>query len=180
MIQRSGLGTHMWDIKLRTFFRLLYVWSPFAIVPILKAEGSKYWYYSKLENIITIMYNFNVCLIKTSILLQYQRIFVIHKTRSSPMFVAIQSSIWAIFLFYLIETFFEIFQCSPREKIWNKLLTGGHCFNSAAGFKATGVFNSISDFALLFIPMPPLWKLQMPLKRKILTMGVFAVGVLWV
>ncbi|SLM39433.1 hypothetical protein LPUS_09967 [Lasallia pustulata] len=155
MAQRSGLGTHMWDIKLKTFFRLLY-----------------------LENISSILYGINVCLIKTSILLQYQRIFVIHKTRKSPMFVAIQSCIWTIFLFYLIETFFEIFQCSPREKIWNKLLTGGHCNNSSAGFKVTGVFNSISDFALLSIPMPALWKLQMPLKRKLLTMGVFAVGVL--
>ena len=94
------------------------------------------------------------------------------------MFVTIQSCIWITFLFYLIETFFEIFQCSPREKIWNKLLTGGHCNNSSAGFKVTGVFNSISDFALLSIPMPALWKLQMPLKRKLLTMGVFAVGVL--
>lgn len=94
------------------------------------------------------------------------------------MFVAIQSCIWSIVLFYLAETFFEIFECSPREKIWNKLLTGGHCFKWAEGFEATGIFNSLSDFTLLFIPMPSLWKSQMPLKRKLLTMGIFGVGVL--
>ena len=94
------------------------------------------------------------------------------------MFVAIQSCIWTIFLFYLIETFLEIFQCTPREKIWNKLLTGGHCLTTSAGFKASGIFNSFSDFALLSIPMPPLWKSQMPLREKLLTMGIFAMGIL--
>ena len=94
------------------------------------------------------------------------------------MFVTIQSCIWTICLFYLIETCFEIFQCHPREKIWNKLLSGGHCYDDTAGFKITGVFNSISDLALLLLPMPALWKLQMPLGKKILTMGVFAMGIL--
>ena len=94
------------------------------------------------------------------------------------MFVVIQSCIWIIFLFYLIESFFQIFLCSPQEKIWNHLLTEGHCYDSRAEFKVAGVFNSISDFALLMIPMPALWRLQLPLKRKLLTVGVFAIGVL--
>ena len=94
------------------------------------------------------------------------------------MFVAIQFCVGTNFLFYLIETFLEIFECNPREKIWNKLLTGGHCLTKSADFKASGIFNSVSDFVLLSIPMPPLWKSQMPLKRKVLTMGIFGMGVL--
>ena len=94
------------------------------------------------------------------------------------MFVAIRFCLGTIFLFYLIETFLEIFRCSPREKIWNELLTGGHCLTRSAGFKASGIFNSVSDFVLLSIPMPPLWRSQLPLKRKVLTMVIFAIGLL--
>ena len=96
------------------------------------------------------------------------------------MFAAIQFWIWTIVLFYLIDTFREIFKCSPREKIWNKLLSGGHCLDSDAGFRASGIFNVISDFALLSIPMAALWRLQVPFKKKLLTMGIFAMGVLCV
>ena len=93
------------------------------------------------------------------------------------MSVAIQLWIWTIFIFYLSGTFFALFRCSPREKIRNKLLTGGHCINTSADVKSCGVFNIISDFAIPSILMVALWNLQMPLKRKLLTIGIFAMGV---
>ena len=132
----------------------------------------------KLEKINSILFGVLVCFIKTSVLLQYQRIFAIQKTMKSPMFAVIQVSIWTILLFYLVETFFAIFQCSPREKTENKLLTEGRCSENNTAFKTTGVFNSISDFALLSIPMAGLWNMQMPLRKKLMTMGIFAMGIL--
>ena len=81
-------------------------------------------------------------------------------------------------MFYLVDTFFLIFLCTPREKIWNPLMTSGHCFEGDASYKASGVFNVLSDFAILILPMPILWNLQMSLKKKLLTTGVFATGFL--
>ena len=52
----------------------------------------------------------------------------------------------------------------------------GHCFSTNASFLAAGMFNVISDFAIFFIPMKPLWNLQMPKKRKYLLVGLFATG----
>lgn len=95
-----------------------------------------------------------------------------------PLFVGVQACIGGIFTFYLVDTAFEIAMCSPRGKIWNPLMTTGHCYNSNASFQATGVFNVISDFVMLFLPMPALWKLQMPTRRKILMMTVFGMGFL--
>ena len=57
-------------------------------------------------------------------------------------------------------------------------MTGGYCFDSSASYKASGVFNVLSDFAILIVPMPTLWNLQMSLKKKLLTMAVFATGLL--
>jgi len=118
--------------------------------------------------------------IKLSILLQYQRIFVPTKKGNMFIYVGIHLCIWSNLIFYLVETVFEIAVCTPRKKIWNPLMTTGHCFNTNATFLATGGFNVISDFAILILPMPSVWKLRMPLKKKILMTTIFATGLLWV
>lgn len=150
---RSGAGTHIWDLRLRSFFRMLY------------------W-----ENVVAITYAIPIAFVKLSILLQYLRIFVHSKQENKPLFIAIHACIWSLVVFYLVDTIFMIFLCSPREKIWNPLLETGHCFDESAPYKASGVFNVLSDFAILIVPMPTLWSLQMSLKKKLLVMGVFATG----
>lgn len=52
------------------------------------------------------------------------------------------------------------------------------CYNNNAINKASGVFNIISDFAILILPMLPIWRLQMSRRNKILMSGVFATGLL--
>lgn len=93
------------------------------------------------------------------------------------LFVAIHVVIWSNFLFYFIGTIIEIMLCTPREKIWNPLMTTGHCFNSNAVYMAAGVFNVVSDFSILILPMVTIWRLQMPLRRRLMIMAVFAIGV---
>lgn len=79
---------------------------------------------------------------------------------------------------YLVATIFAIAQCSPRKKIWNPLMNTGHCIDTSAAYLSTAIFNVITDFAILILPMPILWKLQMPRKKKIQTTAVFATGFL--
>lgn len=55
-------------------------------------------------------------------------------------------------------------------------MTTGHCFNVNATFQATGVFNVVSDFAILILPMPCVWRLSLPLKKKVLMTMIFATG----
>lgn len=97
-----------------------------------------------------------------------------------PLFVTIHLLIWSNFIFYLIDTIFSIIMCSPREKIWNLLMTDGHCFDGNALFMASGIFNVLSDFAILLLPAIPIWRLQMPLKRKMMIGLVFWTGLLYV
>ena len=96
------------------------------------------------------------------------------------MFIYVGShlSIWCHLIFYFVAFVFEIVMCTPREKIWNPLMQGGHCFSFEAIFQASGVFNVISDFVILILPMPCVWKLRMPLKKKILMTAIFATGFL--
>jgi hypothetical protein len=94
-----------------------------------------------------------------------------------PLFVAIQIAIWSICVFYFVAVVIETNACSPRERIWNRLITTGHCINIHSLHLATGIFNVGSDFAVLVLAIVPIWKLQLPLKKRILTIAIFATGV---
>lgn len=171
---KAGSGTHMWDMQLKNFFRLLYVryWSISVKSGTLRSHRNQW------ANITTIVYGPVVFFIKLSILLQYSRIFNPIGKADLPTFVAIRICAWSIFIFYLAVMLFTVFQCNPREKIWNKLETTGYCYNSGAIYKASGIFNVLSDFAILILPMPLVWRLQMSLRKKLMTTGVFAIGFL--
>lgn len=147
-------GKHMWNIQLRNLFYLLY------------------W-----ENIFSICYGIVVLLIKCSILLQFLRIFAPVRNVNMTLYATIHTMIWSISLFYFIVTISAIAICSPRQKTWDKLITTRHCFSTDAVVMATGIFNVISDFAVLILPMFPTWRLQTPLKKKLGIMAIFGTGI---
>ncbi|KAM0794235.1 hypothetical protein BDR22DRAFT_895349 [Usnea florida] len=153
--QRSGAGIHAWDLSLRAFSRTIY-WFDTAVIIYLPG----------------------VFFIKLSILLQYLRIFVPNRKGNLALFVAVQICIWSIFSYSVIYLFLNIFMCDPREKLWDPLISTGHCYNTSASWESSGILNVVSDFAILLLPMPCLWRLQIPMRNKILIMGVFATGLL--
>lgn len=94
------------------------------------------------------------------------------------MFIAIHTVIVVMFIYYLIDAAFNIFVCRPREKYWSPLMSTGSCYNLDAMMQASGLFNVISDFAILMLPVRSIWKLQVPQRRKLGIFVVFATGVL--
>jgi hypothetical protein len=71
----------------------------------------------------------------------------------------------------------EIFQCHPREKIWNPLIPGS-CVDVRASFIFTASVNLVSDIMLLVLPIYFVLQLQMSLNRKIGISAIFASGLL--
>lgn len=128
-------------------------------------------------NITSIIYCFTTFIIKLSILLQYLKIFPpVHKT--DLMYWGTYLLIWLNLGFYIADIFAELFLCSPREKYWNVLITTGHCYSATTVNIASGIFNTISDFLTLLLPQRVIWKLQMPLKRKLGVSAIFLTGLL--
>lgn len=123
------------------------------------------------------MYGLTILILKFSVLLQYRRIFVPAK-KTNYMYWGTHALTGLIFVYYILVTFFEIFECNPRAKAWNPLIQGGHCFDSMAIIVSAGYFNAITDFLILLLPQGVIWRLQMPLKRKIAISGIFLVGLL--
>lgn len=72
-----------------------------------------------------------------------------------------------------------LFACQPVQFFWNRLLSG-HCMNLNTFYRVNTPINIIVDVAILIIPMPALWKLQAPKKKKIGLTVVFMMGGLYV
>ena len=103
------------------------------------------------------------------------RTFVVH--RPGTLYYAIHLLIWSNGLFYLADTIVEILQCVPRTKIWDPFVKG-HCIDVNTAFVATAAVNVISDISILILPLFCVWRLQIPIRRKMGISTMFAAGVL--
>ena len=114
-------------------------------------------------------------LVKYSILVSFIKIFVPNSRSTS--FVLIQVMIWLNLFFFTALFFVQIFQCVPREAIWNPLVKGV-CVNINSSFIASAAINVGSDIGILLFPTVTIWKLEMSTARKIPAIVVFATGIL--
>ncbi len=118
-----------------------------------------------------LIYSFAVPLPKLVLLLFYFRIF------SNPRF---KLAVWAVAIFVIAwcpAVFFtDLFQCSPVALAWDKSIEGGRCINVQAFFRYIVISNVMSDIAVLVLPLPVIWYLQMSIRQKLALTGVFLLG----
>lgn len=111
---------------------------------------------------------------KISILLLYRRIFTSDK---------FHRVLWCVggfvLAFAITAIFLQIFQCTPIEAIWYTNIER-HCVDISASYIAMGTINIVTDVAILCLPMPQLWQLQMSRTRKVQMIGMFLLGGLYV
>lgn len=113
---------------------------------------------------------------KCSILFQFRRLFCTGQTRDS-IFWSIHVLIFLCAAYYISAIFTFTFQCIPREKTWNPFLDG-QCIDVAAAIVVQGSINLFLDIGILITPLWAIWRLQLPMKRKLGISAVFGVGVL--
>lgn len=108
--------------------------------------------------------------IKFSILLLYRRLF------PSRQFLWRLYGTGAFVLCYTIAAFLcFVLQCVPLESLWNPTVTG-RCIDIILVFILLGALNAATDAAILVLPLPELWKLNMTPKRKYQIVGIFLTG----
>lgn len=85
-----------------------------------------------------------------------------------------------IFVFgYLFSNFWtQLFGCVPPAKFWNPEIRG-HCFDFKAADLAYGTMNIASDFFIMILPLPMVWKLKLGGKDKVGLSLVFLSGVMY-
>lgn len=117
-------------------------------------------------------------LAKTAILLQYLRIFAPQKILNRFMWYGARIIITAAGIFYSACVLITIFACSPREAMWNPLVTKYCCVNNEALNLTICLFNIFSDIIILILPARCVWRLRIPMEQKIRIVLLFAIGLL--
>lgn len=110
---------------------------------------------------------------KASILLFYMRIFDV----DNYFRTVAQLATGAIVLWCLSVVLSSILLCWPFAYNWDQSIPG-HCGNQVLSYIITGAFNIVTDLIVLCMPMPIIWKLQMPRANKVALTIIFAIGFL--
>ncbi|KAK7186798.1 hypothetical protein DPSP01_001148 [Paraphaeosphaeria sporulosa] len=119
-----------------------------------------------------IVYYLSLGLTKTSILLQYRRVFA---TTSRTFHLAFWA-VMAVVVCYTIWTeMVSIFACVPVRAFWTKE-TGAKCINQFATWFTNAAINILTDFALIILPIPVIRNLNLARRQKQALIGIFAVG----
>ncbi|MCJ1435265.1 hypothetical protein MMC27_004637 [Xylographa pallens] len=128
--------------------------------------------FAKLLLSAEVIWGCAISTVKGSILLLYHRIFAINNR-------AFTATLWIVGIFIIgyctTQTFASLFQCIPIESNW-EVGVRHHCVNSDLGGTIISAFNVLTDFVLLVLPMPILYKLQKPWAQKVQIMGMFLLG----
>ncbi|KAL4793036.1 hypothetical protein BDV19DRAFT_367248 [Aspergillus venezuelensis] len=118
------------------------------------------------------LYGVGLSLIKTSLMVLYYRLFGTKRSIRIAIYIT-GAVVWAWGFSIVLESFLL---CHPVEFNYNPFLPGGKCGNRNAAFVVAGVLNMITDFMVMLLPVPYIWKLQLPLGRKIGLVVTFCLG----
>ncbi|KAI1741681.1 hypothetical protein F4680DRAFT_414737 [Xylaria scruposa] len=149
-IEEYGFSRHQYDLSIPHFSHVMYFLS-----------------------ILYCIYGPVTLAAKLSVLFQIKRIFTTG-TREAVYWITV-SSIVANIIFYTGLFFSYVFQCWPRERIWDTNIRG-RCISATSSNLAAGILNLISDLEALLLPAWAIWHLSMPVKRKLAAFAVFSIG----
>lgn len=123
------------------------------------------------------LYGPTVFFAKFTLLMLYHRIF--SPDRWTRLFIYF--GIGVIFIVYTVTASMFLGLCVPRKgESWALALLSSRCRATIVIAYIQGIFNIVSDFYVLVLPLPVLWKLQLPLRKKVGVSAVFITGLLLV
>ena len=154
LVVRMGGGMHTYDMQ----------------GPV--AETILYW-----VNVAQIVYSMGMLCTKLALLTLFLGLFGLRR-RGRPW--------WMIVVVMLLNTgfytalmFTKIFQCIPREAIWNKSIASeAHCISLIAILDVSGIWNAASDIVILLLPLSFVASLRLTLNQKLGVCAIFAVGIM--
>lgn len=144
-------------------------------VEVLGLEGSFRWF--KILYSFEFLYTLAMASVKYSIILFQYRIFPIVQFRrilSWCNHFVVCLTITCIIV--------SVFQCVPIHAFWDTLAgklapeLGGRCIDVELYFLISGSLNAATDFVLLALPIPILWRLRTSQPQKLILTGIFTVG----
>ncbi len=129
------------------------------------------------------MYCPAITCVKGSILLLYLRIF---PSSAKAFRICTYAVMGFVFSYAFAGFWISIFACTPTRRVWDIKLAQDHsgksgiCVDRNMLSVAVASLNIISDAMMLILPIPLVWKLQLPLSQRISIIAMFAIACLYV
>lgn len=121
------------------------------------------------------LYGPTVFFAKLSLFLLYLRIFSPDRWTRFLIYFGIGFT----FVYYMVTAGILVGLCVPRKgESWPLALLSSRCHKALVMTYVQGIFNIVSDFYILLLPLPVIWKLQLPLRKKIGVCAIFMTGLL--
>lgn len=118
-----------------------------------------------------LLYEPAIILVKLSIIATQYRMFrIIHYRR-----ILIGCTVFVVCLF--ISQFLAVlFSCIPVSNYWETFTLGPRCIDVVGAIRINGGINAATDFILLAMPIPILWKLRTGTQQKWILTFIFTTG----
>ncbi|KAI5458992.1 hypothetical protein BGZ63DRAFT_269713 [Mariannaea sp. PMI_226] len=129
-------------------------------------------YGSKWVLVVEQMQCITIWTIKFCLLIMYNRLTMSLKQNLAVKIVAG----YAVFGFVLMEILYLGVWCRPFNQYWAVPPNSAQCSAATHHLITNAVLNISSDLMIIAIPMPIFLKSQLPVKRKVVLCGVFALG----
>ncbi|GAW19082.1 hypothetical protein ANO14919_085660 [Xylariales sp. No.14919] len=152
-LSEVGLFVHQWDVLGRDI-------EPYLKVILI---GDEFWI-------------LGICLIKSSILIEWHRLFAPSRARTA-FTISCSALLTVNVLSYAGLLITLNLNCRPFERIWNKAIQGS-CIDLRTIHLAAATVNLILNVATLLLPQRIIWKLQLSYPKKIGVSTVFTIGIL--
>ena len=145
---------------------------------VARPDAVEKWYF-----ILYIFENFyapSIAVVKFSILLFYARIFTEHTAKMSAQIwfaraLYVMGGITAAW--WVVCQFIVIFECAPIHYFWDRTPATGRCpVDVQKFFDGQAIPNIVTDAILLILPLPLIWRLQLPASQKVALSGIFLLG----
>lgn len=118
------------------------------------------------------LWNATVCFSKLSVLLMYTALIPI------PSMIRWAQGIGLFIILWNISNILAAFLiCRPLARNWD-VTVPGICGSQPRFYFSMGMVNIVTDIALIVLPMPYLYALQMSMRKKLMASGMLSVGIM--
>ncbi|MCJ1226586.1 hypothetical protein MMC12_003239 [Toensbergia leucococca] len=169
LCKNAGLGSHLNVETRQQVLDLTKVYSH-ASSYTRSAKGYELTAAYKLFFPTLLTYSLAITLARTSILLFYHRIFPLRSFHIATYIVGGICSAW-----FIAETLVTIFQCRPTAGAWDASIKR-KCLKFNSLYYGIGISNLLVDILVLCLPLGMVWRLMLPVRKKVLVSAIFMLG----
>ncbi|KAF4988009.1 hypothetical protein FGRMN_10057 [Fusarium graminum] len=129
-------------------------------------------FYGRCFWLSILFYGTAIYAVKMAFLLQYYRIMSISNMRWVYMGFMAVMTLWCV-----SQLIFLCLLCIPLEAVWDPNIKGTCFKHQTTMWYVNGIIHTILDFAIIVMPLPIVWKLNLPRSQKFFLSCIFGLGI---